>query len=57
MFNPADIPNWIVIIYEQQKRFRDEVARRTITGLVDACKAVGRTIQAISTVTSFTKSS
>ena len=55
MFNPVDIPNWIVLIYEQQQRFLQEVAGKTITDLLKACKDVGRAIQAISTATTITK--
>src|SRR5580693_7873100 len=41
MFNPANIPNWVVLIYERQQRFRPDVAGQMITGLVTACEAVG----------------
>jgi hypothetical protein len=41
MFNPADIPNWMVLIYERHQRFRPEAATKMIRGLVDACEAVG----------------
>ena len=41
MFDPADIPHWVVLIYERQQRFRQEAAGQMITGLVNACEAVG----------------
>jgi hypothetical protein len=57
MFNPVDIPHWIVLIYERQQRFRQEIAGQMITGFVNACRAVGTAIQAISTATGCTQSS
>lgn len=52
MFNPVNIPNWIVLIYESQQRFDGEVARQMIAALVKACEAVGRDMHVISTNTS-----
>ena len=42
MYNPAEVPHWVVLIYERRNRFRDDVARKTIADLVKACEAVGR---------------
>jgi hypothetical protein len=57
MFKPAEVPNWVVLIYEGQQRFRQENARQMITDLVKACEAVGRATQASLTATSCTESS
>jgi hypothetical protein len=50
MFDPVNIPNWIVVIYESRRRFDGEVATRMIAGLVKACEAVGRDMNVISTI-------
>jgi hypothetical protein len=41
MINPSQVPNWIVIIYERQQRFNDQVANQMAADLVRACEAVG----------------
>ena len=41
MINPSQVPNWIVIIYERQQRFNDQVANQMASDLVRACEAVG----------------
>jgi len=41
MINPSQIPNWIVIIYERQQRFNEQVANQMAADLVKACEAVG----------------
>ncbi|KAI0278886.1 argonaute-like protein [Russula aff. rugulosa BPL654] len=41
MINPSQVPNWIVIVYERQQRFNDQVANQLATDLVRACEAVG----------------
>ena len=51
MYNPAEVPHWVVIIYERQNRFREGVARKTIADLVRACEAVGRAVKTSSTTT------
>ena len=56
MFKSAEVPNWVVLIYEGPHRFRQEALRQVVTGLVKACEAVGKAIQLSSTVTSRTKS-
>jgi len=43
MINPSQVPNWIVVIYERQQRFNDQVANQMATDLVKACEAVGAT--------------
>lgn len=56
MYEPAEIPNWVVLIYERRNRFRDEVANRMIADLVRACEAVGRAVKASSTTSSHAES-
>jgi len=51
MYKPAEVPHWVVLIYERQNRFREEVARKMIADLVRACEAVGRAVKASSTTT------
>jgi hypothetical protein len=46
MYKAATIENWVVIIYEGQRRFRREVANQMIADLVKSCDAVGKAIQA-----------
>jgi hypothetical protein len=41
MINPSQVPNWIVVIYERQQRFNEQVANQLATDLVRACEAVG----------------
>jgi eukaryotic translation initiation factor 2C len=41
MFNPSQVPHWMVIVYERQQRFNDQVANQMVTGLVNGCEAVG----------------
>ena len=42
MFKSAEVPNWVVLIYERQQRFRPEVARQMITDLVKTCEEFGK---------------
>ena len=56
MFKSVEVPNWVVLIYERQHRFRQDTLRQVVTELVKACVAVGKAIQPISTVKSRTKS-
>jgi hypothetical protein len=42
MFKPAEVPNWVVLIYERQPRFRPEIARQMITDLVKTCEEFGK---------------
>jgi len=55
MFKPAEVPNWIVVIYERVQRFNDETTRRMITSLVRGCEAVGTITQGSPTATSRTE--
>lgn len=42
MFNPCQVvSNWIVVIYERQQRFSEQVANQMATDLVRACEIVG----------------
>ena len=45
MYEPAAIPNWVLLIYEREGRFRRGVADRMVANLVKACEAVGTAIQ------------
>jgi len=56
MFKSAQVPNWVVLVYERQHRFRQEAVRQVVTELVKACEAVGKAIQPSSTVIGRTKS-
>ena len=42
MFKSADVPHWVVIIYERQQRFRPGVANQMVTDLVKTCQEFGR---------------
>jgi eukaryotic translation initiation factor 2C len=55
MFRPAEIPNWVVLIYEHEQRFSQQAASQVITDLVRACEAVGWVIHGILTTASRTK--
>ena len=44
MFKSAEVPNWIVVIYERQQRFRPGVANQMVTDLVKTCEEFGRQI-------------
>lgn len=41
MINPSQVPNWIVVVYERQQRFGDQVANQMASDLVRACEVVG----------------
>lgn len=41
-FKPVEISRWVVVIYEQQRRFGDAAAREMISGLVASCGDVGK---------------
>lgn len=49
MFRPAEIPNWVVLIYENEQRFSQQAASQVIMDLVRACEAVGWFIYGILT--------
>ncbi|KAJ6628687.1 argonaute-like protein [Mycena sp. CBHHK59/15] len=40
-FKPVEIARWVVVIYEQQRRFNDSSARDMINGLVASARDVG----------------
>ncbi|KAI9448012.1 Piwi-domain-containing protein [Lactarius indigo] len=44
MFTPSSVAHWMVIIYERQLRFNDQVANQMASDLVRACEAVGISI-------------
>ncbi|KAI9467034.1 argonaute-like protein [Lactarius psammicola] len=44
MFSPSSVPTWMIIIYERQQRFNDQVANQMASDLVKGCEAVGISI-------------
>ncbi|KAF7292384.1 Argonaute-like protein [Mycena chlorophos] len=40
-FKPVTIERWVVVVYEQQRRFNDQAAQDMIQGLVNSCRDVG----------------
>jgi hypothetical protein len=38
---PVEIERWVVVIYEQQRRFGENAAQDMINGLISSCKEVG----------------
>ncbi len=55
MFEAAEVPNWLLIIYEGSLRFTPRAVDQMIADFVRACGAVGKTFQASSTGRSHTK--
>ena len=49
MFEPVEIPNWLLLIYENTRHFNQRSARNMITDFVKGCVAVGKTLQVSST--------
>ena len=45
MFIPTSVAHWMVVIYERQERFNDQVANQMASDLVRACEAVGTVTQ------------
>ncbi|KAI9448013.1 argonaute-like protein [Lactarius indigo] len=45
MFTPSSVAHWMVIIYERQLRFNEQVANKMASDLVGACDAVGISIK------------
>ena len=45
MFTPTSVAHWMIIIYERQQRFNEQVANQMASDLVRACEAVGTVIQ------------
>ncbi|KAH9992239.1 Piwi domain-containing protein [Russula compacta] len=41
LYRAAEIPNWVLLIYENQRRSRREVVNRLATDFVRGCEAVG----------------
>ena len=41
-FKPVEVLRWVVVIYEQQRRFGDAAAREMVSGLVASCNDVGK---------------
>ena len=42
MFEPAAVPEWVLLIYEGRQRFTQQTADNMIQGFVRGCRAVGR---------------
>ena len=40
-FKPVAIDRWVVVVYEQQRRFNEGAANDMIQGLVNSCRDVG----------------
>ncbi|KAJ7157556.1 argonaute-like protein [Mycena crocata] len=40
-FKPVSVNHWVVVIYEQKRRFHENAAREMINGLVASCRDVG----------------
>lgn len=40
-FEPTEIERWVIVIYEQQRRFGQQNVDGLINGLKDACRSVG----------------
>jgi len=45
MLQGSQVPNWMVIIYERQQRFNEQVANQMVNDLVKACNVVGAPAQ------------
>ncbi|KAF7433014.1 hypothetical protein PC9H_004959 [Pleurotus ostreatus] len=43
-FEPTEIERWVIVIYEQQRRFGQQNVDGLINGLKDACRSVGMKI-------------
>lgn len=46
MFEPVEVPNWLLLIYESSRHFNQRAVEQMITGFVRGCGAVGKTLQA-----------
>ncbi|KAH9179683.1 argonaute-like protein [Lactarius sanguifluus] len=44
MFTPTNVANWMIVVYERQQRFNDQVANQMASDLVRACEVVGISI-------------
>ncbi len=44
-FEPTEIERWVIVIYEQQRRFGQQNVDGLINGLKDACRSVGSCTQ------------
>jgi eukaryotic translation initiation factor 2C len=44
MFSPSNIAHWMIVVYERQQRFNEQVAKQMANDLVRACDAVGISI-------------
>ncbi|KAH9045386.1 argonaute-like protein [Lactarius pseudohatsudake] len=44
MFTPTNVADWMIVVYERQQRFNDQVANQMASDLVRACEVVGISI-------------
>lgn len=44
---PVSIDRWVVIVYEQQRRFGEQAARDMVASLIESCRDVGALINAL----------
>ncbi|KAH9077159.1 argonaute-like protein [Lactarius deliciosus] len=44
MFTPSKVANWMIVVYERQQRFNEQVANQMASDLVRACEVVGISI-------------
>lgn len=42
-FTPADIERWVVVVYEQQRRFDSRTVGEMVQGILDGAASVGAT--------------
>ena len=40
-YKPASFERWVVIVYENERRFNMQTAQGVVRGLLSACNAVG----------------
>ena len=45
MFSPSNVAHWMIVIYERQQRFNEQVANQMANDLVRGCEAVGTVTQ------------
>ena len=55
MSEPVEIPNWILLIYQNLSRFNQGSVEQMIADFVRGCGAVGKTFKTSSTGHNYTK--
>jgi hypothetical protein len=56
MYQSSTIENWILVIYETRRRFRQEIAEQMVGNLVKGGRSVGKAIQTSSNALVLTSS-